>query len=65
MAIVEAHLIMGVSERKLAQGHALLVYATVRELEKHGLLKERVSLDTVEACPILCLLNIITVSYSP
>jgi len=51
MAIVEAYLVMGVSERKLAHGHALLVYATLRELETHGLLKEHLSLDTVETRP--------------
>lgn len=48
MALVEAHLVMGVSERKLAHGHALLVYATMRELEEHGLIKEHVPLDTVD-----------------
>jgi hypothetical protein len=52
MALVEAQLIMHVSERKFAQGHSLLVFATLRELEEQGLLKEHLSLDTVETCPI-------------
>jgi hypothetical protein len=48
MALVEAHLVMGVSERKLAHGQALLVYATLRELKEQGLVEENVSLETVE-----------------
>jgi len=51
MALVEALLIMYVSERKFAQGHALLVFATLRELEEQGFLKEHLSLDTVDTCP--------------
>jgi hypothetical protein len=48
MALIEAHLVMGVSERKLAHGQALLVYATFRELKEQGLVEENVSLETVE-----------------
>ncbi len=51
---------MGVSERKFAHGHALLVYATLRELEAHGILKEHLSLDTVDTFPTSCFENILT-----
>jgi len=48
MALVDAHLVMDVSERKLSHGQALLIYATLRELKEQGLVKEDVSLETVE-----------------
>ena len=47
MAVVEASLVMHASERQFSRGHVLLVYATLRELEEQGLMKEQVSLDTV------------------
>ena len=48
MALVEASLVMRVSERQFSRGHGLLVYATLRELKEQGLIKEHVSLETVE-----------------
>ena len=53
MALVDAHLVMGVSERKLSHGQALLVYATLRELKEQGRAKEDVSLETVETSTLL------------
>ena len=64
MALSEAQLIMHVSERKFAPGHALIAYATLRELEEQGFLKEHLPLDKVETCH-LTFCQSITVCYAP
>ena len=47
LAIREFHLISGVSERKQSHAQALIVCATLKELKRHGLMKETIELDSV------------------